>query len=230
MNKTLFGMAMMAAMGMSSCANKPAQQDEAAPEAAAETGNEIRINCLYKVAPEDVDNIIKISKELVAASQKDKGNIEYDIYQSQTDKTQLMIFETWKDQASLDVHSAAAHFTRLVPQIANAAVGEMAIQSFTAKSEGDQIRINCMLKVAPENVTKALGLAQELVEASRKDGGNIDYDIYQSQTTPTNLMIFETWQDQPSLDTHSAAEHFTRIVPQLQEMAVGEMAIQIFKK
>ena len=230
MNKTLFGMAMMAAMGMSSCANKPAQQEEAAPEAAAETGNEIRINCLYKVAPEDVDNIIKISRELVAASQKDKGNIEYDIYQSQTDKTQLMIFETWKDQASLDVHSAAAHFTRLVPQIANAAVGEMAIQSFTAKSEGDQIRINCMLKVAPENVTKALGLAQELVEASRKDGGNIDYDIYQSQTTPTNLMIFETWQDQPSLDTHSAAEHFTRIVPQLQEMAVGEMAIQIFKK
>ena len=141
-----------------------------------------------------------------------------------------MIFETWKDQASLDTHSAAAHFTRLVPQIANAAVGEMAIQSFTAKSEGDQIRINCMLKVAPENVTRALGLAQELVEASRKDGGNIDYDIYQSQTTPTNLMIFETWKDQPSLDAHSAAEHFTRIVPQLQEMAIGEMAIQIFKK
>ena len=229
MNKALLGMAMMAALCMSSCGSKSAQQEEAAEEAVA-TGNEIRINCLYKVAPENLNNIIKVSKELVAASQKDAGNIEYDIYQSQTDKTQLMIFETWKDQASLDAHSAAAHFTRLVPQIANAAVGEMAIQSFTAKSEGDQIRINCMLKVAPENVTKALGLAQELVEASRKDSGNIDYDIYQSQTTPTNLMIFETWKDQPSLDTHSAAEHFTRIVPQLQEMAIGEMAIQIFKK
>jgi quinol monooxygenase YgiN len=231
MNKALFGMAMMTAFGMASCANKPAQQqeEEAAPEAVA-SGNEIRINCLYKVDAKDLDKILKVSKELVAASQKDKGNIEYDIYQSQTDKTQLMIFETWQDQPSLDVHSAAPHFTRLVPQIANAAVGEMAIQSFTAKSEGDQIRINCMLKVAGENVTKALGLAQELVEASRKDGGNIDYDIYQSQTDPTHLMIFETWQDQPSLDTHSAAEHFTRIVPQLQEMAIGEMAIQIFKK
>lgn len=230
MNKTLFGMAMMAAFFMASCANKPAQQQEEAADENAATGNEIRINCLFKVAPENLENIIKISKELVAASQKDAGNIEYDIYQSQTDKTQLMIFETWKDQASLDVHSAAAHFTRIVPQIANAAVGEMAIQSFTAASEGEQIRINCMLKVTPENVTKALGLAQELVEASRKDGGNIDYDIYQSQTTPTNLMIFETWKDQPSLDVHSSTEHFTRIVPQLQEMAVGEMAIQIFKK
>ena len=231
MNKAFFGMAMMTAFGLASCANKPAQQqEEAASETAAASNNEIRINCLYKVAPENVANIVTLSKELVAASRNDGGNIDYDIYQSQTDPTQLMIFETWKDQASLDVHSAAAHFTRIVPQLANAAVGEMSIQSFTQTSEGSQIRINCMLKVDAANVTKALGLAKELVEASRKDDGNIDYDIYQSQTDPTQLMIFETWKDQPSLDTHSAAEHFTRIVPQLQEMAVGEMAIQVFKK
>ncbi|MBO7418365.1 MAG: antibiotic biosynthesis monooxygenase [Bacteroidaceae bacterium] len=230
MNKALFGMAMMTAFGLASCANKPSHQDEETATEAIASGNEIRINCLFKVSSEDVNRIVKVSKELVAASRKDKGNIDYDIYQSQTDKTQLMIFETWKDQASLDIHSAAPHFLRIVPQIANAAVGEMAIQSFTEAGEGNEIRINCLLKVAPENVTKALGLAQELVEASRKDGGNIDYDIYQSQNDPTQLIIFETWKDQPSLDIHSAAEHFTRIVPQLQEMAIGEMAIQIFKK
>ena len=189
MNKAFFGMAMMTAFGLASCANKPAQQqEEAASETAAASNNEIRINCLYKVAPENVANIVTLSKELVAASRNDGGNIDYDIYQSQTDPTQLMIFETWKDQASLDVHSAAAHFTRIVPQLANAAVGEMAIQSFTQTSEGSQIRINCMLKVDAANVTKALGLAKELVEASRKDDGNIDYDIYQSQTDPTQMM------------------------------------------
>ena len=176
MNKAFFGMAMMTAFGLASCANKPAQQqEEAASETAAASNNEIRINCLYKVAPENVANIVTLSKELVAASRNDGGNIDYDIYQSQTDPTQLMIFETWKDQASLDVHSAAAHFTRIVPQLANAAVGEMAIQSFTQTSEGSQIRINCMLKIDAANVTKALGLAKELVEASRKDDGNIDY-------------------------------------------------------
>ena len=113
MNKAFFGMAMMTAFGLASCANKPAQQqEEAASETAAASNNEIRINCLYKVAPENVANIVTLSKELVAASRNDGGNIDYDIYQSQTDPTQLMIFETWKDQASLDVHSAAAHFTR----------------------------------------------------------------------------------------------------------------------
>ena len=229
MKKVIYGLATMSLLGMTSCTQKAAQQQEEAASAAA-SNNEIRINCLFKVAPEDIDKIVKIGQELVAASRKDAGVIDYDIYQSQMDPTQLMIFETWKDQASLDVHSNAAHFTRIVPQLAEAAVGEMAIQTFTADGEGDGIRINCLFKVAPDNLVKILGLSKELVEISRRDAGVIDYDIYQSQTDKTQLMIFETWKDQPSLDVHSNAAHFTRIVPQLAEAAVGEMAIQTFKK
>jgi quinol monooxygenase YgiN len=129
MKKVIYGLATMSLLGMTSCAQKAAQQQEEAAPAAA-SNNEIRINCLFKVAPEDVDKIVKLGQELVAASRKDAGVIDYDIYQSQTDPTQLMIFETWKDQASLDAHSNAAHFTRIVPQLAEAAVGEMAIQTF----------------------------------------------------------------------------------------------------
>ena len=129
MKRIMYGLAMMSLIGMASCAQKAAQQQEEAAPAAA-SNNEIRINCLFKIAPENVDKIVQLSQELVAASRKDAGVIDYDIYQSQTDPTQLMIFETWKDQASLDAHSNAAHFTRIVPQLAEAAVGEMAIQTF----------------------------------------------------------------------------------------------------
>lgn len=130
MKNVVLGMAMMTALGMASCAQKPAQQQEEAAGEPVASGNEIRINCLFKVAPEDVDRIVKLSQELVEASRKDAGVIDYDIYQSQMDPTQLMIFETWSDQPSLDVHSNAEHFTRIVPQLAEAAVGEMAIQTF----------------------------------------------------------------------------------------------------
>ncbi|MBP1539947.1 MAG: antibiotic biosynthesis monooxygenase [Prevotella sp.] len=87
------------------------------------------------------------------------------------------------------------------------------------------IRINCPLKVTPENRDKVLALCKELVDSSRTDAGNIDYDIYESATDPASLIIFETWQDQPSLDAHMAAPHFTRLVPQIQE--ASEMAIQV---
>ena len=41
----------------------------------------------------------------------------------------MLIYETWKDQASLDAHSASAHFTRLVPEIQGLAAG-MSIETF----------------------------------------------------------------------------------------------------
>ena len=228
MNKAFFGMAMMTALGLASCANKSAQQqEEAAPEAAA-SNSEIRINCLFKVAPENVANIVNLSKELVAASRNDGGNIDYDIYQSQTDPTQLMIFETWKDQESLDKHSAAEHFTTLVPQIAE--LGQMQLDSMQAGAEPEGefvLRLNCPTVVTEETREAAIELCKELVEASRADEGNISYDAFVSCTDPCKMLIFETWQNQEVLDKHSAAEHFTRLVPQIQEL--GSLEVETFK-
>lgn len=80
------------------------------------------------------------------------------------------------------------------------------------------IRINCLVEVTPETRDSVVALTRELVEASRQDSGNIDYDLYESATRPNSLIIFETWPDQASLDKHSAAPHFTRLVPQLGEI------------
>lgn len=91
---------------------------------------------------------------------------------------------------------------------------------------GKTIRINCMIKAKPETREQVLELAKELVAFSKKDAGNIDYDIFASQTDSMSMMIFETWTDQASLDVHSASPHFTRIVPQLQ--ALSEMSIEVF--
>lgn len=88
------------------------------------------------------------------------------------------------------------------------------------------IRINCLVEVTPENRDAVVALSKELVDSSRTDAGNVDYDIMESVTEPNKLMIFETWQDQPSLDAHSASPHFTRLVPQIQEKS--KMTIQIF--
>ena len=58
MKRIMYGLAMMSLI-MASCAQKAAQQQEETAPAAA-SNNEIRINCLFKVAPEDVDKIIKL--------------------------------------------------------------------------------------------------------------------------------------------------------------------------
>ena len=101
-------------------------------------------------------------------------------------------------------------------------------QSAEAVPTDSIIRINCMLSVKPEVRDAAIALSKELVEFSKKDVGNIDYDLFINASDSNRMMIFETWQDQSSLDIHSTAPHFTHIVPQLQSM--GEMSIQVFKQ
>lgn len=89
------------------------------------------------------------------------------------------------------------------------------------------IRLNCFIAVKDaKDCSRVVELGKELVEASLRDAGCVAYDLFVSATRPGVLMICETWKDQTSLDAHSAAEHFTRLVPQIR--ALAEMKLERF--
>ena len=186
----------IAAIAMIGCGPKAAQEKAEGAENAEKAP--IRINCLVKVTPENRDAVIALSKELVDSSRTDAGNIDYDLYESANDPSKLIIFETWEDQASLDVHSAAPHFTRLVPQIQEKS--EMTIQVMTEEPQPDKtMRLNCMLNFVGDDRDAAIEAKVEKTLSKMT--------LYLSTTDPTKMMFFETWKDQASLDAHAAAEH-----------------------
>ena len=181
--------------------------------------------------PANSPKVIELAKTLIQASLSDKGVMEYDMYKSETRDNKLLIYETWADQPSLDAHSASDHFTSIVPQIVE--LGEMGIDQFeqvaNPETAGKQIRINCRVVAKEGKKDDIIKAAKELVAASLNDKGVIEYDIMSSVTRPNELLIYETWADQPSLDAHSASDHFTRLVPQIQEMSES-MTIQQYYK
>lgn len=196
-----------------------------APKKAAEP---IRLNCLVTVAAENRDRYIELCKQHVAASLEDEGNIAFDLMESATDSTKFLIFETWADQASLDKHSASQHFADIVPQTGALATTILQQMQVGVEPEGNFVlRLNCPTTVSAENREAVITLCKELVASSLADEGNIAYDLFLSTTDPAKMLIFETWKDQESLDKHSAAEHFTRLVPQIQEL--GTLEVESFK-
>lgn len=70
----------------------------------------IRINCFFSVPEENRSVVLEAAKRLTAASLLQDGCIAYDIFESATRRDVLMICETWRDQASLDAHSASKVF------------------------------------------------------------------------------------------------------------------------
>lgn len=188
----------------------------------------IRLNCLVTVSPENRDQYIELCKQHVALSREDEGNIAFDLLESATDSTKLLIYETWTNQEALDKHSASQHFADIVPQTGALATTVLQQMQEGAEPEGEFVlRLNCPTTVSAENREAVIALCKELVASSLTDEGNIAYDLFLSTTDPAKMLIFETWKDQASLDKHSAAEHFTRLVPQIQEL--GNLEVESFK-
>ncbi len=89
------------------------------------------------------------------------------------------------------------------------------------------IRVNCFLEIADSSLTKhAVETAIELVELSLHDKGCITYEAFGSLTSDNHIQIVETWQDEQSLKAHTEADHFRRLVPELEKC--GTLTLEKF--
>ena len=92
------------------------------------------------------------------------------------------------------------------------------------------IRLNAFFElkdnISPEQVKS---LAKELVDKSRKDNGNVSYDLFQSATNSQIMMFCETWKDDAVLEVHSKAPHFTTIVPQIEALTKHGLKLERFE-
>ena len=202
----------MTAMLVACSGNKKSNDENVTAEATSEEST-IRINCMLTVDAANRDKAIDLCKQLVAASLGDEGVIDYDVLESATRPNKLMIFETWKDQASLDKHSASTHFTTLVPQIqelGNLEIKQMELKKNPQLDPDKPFRFNIMMTTKAGQRDALISQVKGLIEATLKnDAGNIDYDYFHSLTRAAKTMLLEIWENQAALDGHLKAPHFT---------------------
>ncbi len=190
--------------------------------------NPLRLNCLVTVSPANRAAYIEAALAHAEASRRDEGNIAFDLLESTTDSCSLLIFETWRDGAALDAHTVAEH-SKASKKITSALASTI-IQKVQAGAQiqGESvIRVNCPTKVSAENCDSLITIFNEMTACSLKDEGNISYGLYRSLTDSTSFVVLETWKDRESLEKHFEAEHFKRLVPQVN--AIAQQTVEIFQ-
>ena len=91
------------------------------------------------------------------------------------------------------------------------------------------VRINSMFYVKNEaDALQVKQMAQQLIEQSRLEEGNLSYDLFQG-STPICLLFCETWRDDDVFKAHLATPHYRSIMPRIQQMIVGEKELKIFE-
>ncbi len=69
------------------------------------------------------------------------------------------------------------------------------------------IYVVATLSVKPESHAEFIAAATACIEATRKEPGNIAYDLHESVTDHTKMVFVEQWENAEALVPHRAAEH-----------------------
>jgi quinol monooxygenase YgiN len=92
------------------------------------------------------------------------------------------------------------------------------------------IRVVAKNQVKPEKVKEFMNLCKDLVEASLKDEGCIDYGLYEELENSEVLTFLEEWKDESSLNEHLNSRHFKKIFPLLSECLEKETEVNVYRK
>jgi quinol monooxygenase YgiN len=67
------------------------------------------------------------------------------------------------------------------------------------------------LRIAEGNEKRALGIIEELTNATRAEPGCELYIPCREEDDPRSLIIYEQYRDRAAFDEHGASEHFERL-------------------
>lgn len=69
------------------------------------------------VSPGDLEEVLGIYRELVAATLQEPGCVSYELLAQRENPCELMLSERWLSQQHLDAHTKTVHFIRAIDRL-----------------------------------------------------------------------------------------------------------------
>lgn len=77
--------------------------------------------------------------------------------------------------------------------------------------------------------TELVDILHTIVDETRKEEGNISYDLHQDIKNPLRYTILEVWKDQSAIDAHNASAHFQTFVAAIDGKIVN-LGVDVIKQ
>jgi len=90
------------------------------------------------------------------------------------------------------------------------------------------IYVVATLTVKPETRAEFIAAATGCIKETRKEPGNIAYDLHESVTDPAKMVFVEQWADRAALLAHFAVPASRDFVRALQPLAATATTLEIY--
>jgi quinol monooxygenase YgiN len=158
-----------------------------------------------------------------SASRSQDGFIRFEAFEQEGRPGHFAFIETWRDQMAFDARDPAA-MTRLTGTLAPIRTSDIDRRPYKTMSVAPVAALpaNAVIVITHVDASptpQLPELLQRLVEDSRRDSGNLRFDLMQHTMRANHFTIIEAWRDRKALDAHVVSPH----VRQYRE-AYGPMA------
>jgi quinol monooxygenase YgiN len=194
----------------------------AAPDLQAQTAPPLTAGEVFLVAYVDVqpaarETAVAAIKPYRDASVKETAGVRVDAFEQVGRPGHFALVERWPDQASLDAHRATPHarqFQLALQPIRVSGYDERPYKTLsvaatsTPAAGGRQAFVVSHVDIAGAgNLAGAPDMLRRLAEESRREPGNLRFDVVQHAMRANHFTVVEAWRDQAALDAHVAAAH-----------------------
>ena len=159
---------------------------------------------------------VALIKQYREAVRREKGNSGVDVVQEIGRPYHFVITELWKDQSSFEAHEKGgptAQFRSKLKAIHNSPYDQrvhqgLAVDSRPWPAARGTVSVVTHVDVPPPSKDETEVWLKRVAEESRKDEGNLRYDVFQQTAPRTNhFTIFEVWKDRNAFDSHEMKSH-----------------------
>ena len=88
--------------------------------------------------------------------------------------------------------------------------------------QDETLTIVATITIKPEHKEDVLKAVKAVVDATRKETGNIFYDVFEDVNNPLKFVFIETWKSQAAIDAHNKTAHFNDFVKAVEGKAALE--------
>jgi quinol monooxygenase YgiN len=167
-----------------------------------------------EVVPATQGQVATLLRQLATASRKDAGLIRFEVLQRTTPAREFVILESWNDQRAFDAHVATAHHKQFrekaTPHLIAPFDDRFSVPTLIRPSQsvsGGVVYVVTHVDVPGPVRDKGLAALTALSGPSRKDAGNLRFDVVHQKSRTNHFTVVEVWKDQRANDAHELAAH-----------------------
>jgi quinol monooxygenase YgiN len=149
------------------------------------------------------------------SSRREAGNLRFDVLTELGRPNRFVILQAWRNTASLDAHGltdSAAKFSQATDKMRSAPFDIRSNAVLFADPQPRDTRAGTIYVITHIDVTgdhkdDAVALLRSMSEETRKDDGNLRYDVFQQKNRSNHFTVVEAWINRKTQANHVAALH-----------------------